>query len=450
MSRLKVFLWNKEIGEFLWDQDSLSADFVYHPEFIRSGIEIAPLRMPLSRDVYNFRNLPGATFNGLPGMIADSLPDRFGKALIRTYFKSKNHVFEDLDVLDLLAYVGKRGMGALEYQPDHKVKVAQGKIDLEKLKDLARFGLERVEGSTTEIHPDESRGFEDILTAGTSAGGSRAKAIIAYNPKNGEVRSDQLVSDSDFEHWMIKPDVGKGVKVLDKPQGYGVSEYVYYMIAQKSGIPMATCILIEDGERRHFMTRRFDRLDGEKIHLTTLTGMTHIDYEDISRHSYNHLFGTARYLDVPYKDIEQLYRQMVFNVVMSNCDDHTKNFSFMMGRKDLKWRVTPAYDMAYTYDPANARVKDHMLIQGKRSDITFNDLIKEGEKHGIWSARSIAQEVLNASGEFMTEAQLNAMPPNMAKRIQNRLNYVYKSLEIPEGILNNKLHSNKMKGKFKK
>ena len=432
MSHLKVFLWNKEIGSLRWDPDSLSADFAYHPDFINSGIQIAPLRMPLSNEIYNFRNLPRKTFNGLPGMISDSLPDRYGKALIDTYFKSKNYVFEDLSSLDLLAYVGSRGMGALEYKPSHDIDVSEGKIDIEELKQLARYGLEKAEGFTTEIHPNDAKGFEDILIVGTSAGGARAKAVIAYNPISGEVRSGQLDLGKDFQHWLIKLDVGKGARTLDKPQGYGVSEYVYYRIAQLAEIRMAICKLMEDGDRRHFMTKRFDRDNGEKLHMTTLTGLTHIDYEDVSSHSYNDLFGTARFLSVPYKDMEQLYRQMVFNVVMSNCDDHTKNFSFMMNKQDLSWRVTPAYDLAYSYDPTNLWVKDHMLIQGKRRGITFNDMVKEGEKHGIRNPKKIVKQVLEASSQFTTLAKEEQMIPEMAKKIQNRLNEVYQSLELPK------------------
>lgn len=431
MAKLDVYLWDEKIGVVSWNADTLSAPFAYDPSFIRTGIEISPIAMPLSNEVYNFNSLPRGTFQGLPGVLADSLPDKFGQALIRTYFQTKGYVFDDLDPTDKLAYIGRRGMGALEYRPAKDIPQIDKGIAIEELKSLARFGLRTAEQLDTHIGENESQGFQDILSIGTSAGGARAKAVIAYNEKTGELRSGQLDHGEGFAHWIIKLDVAKGSEVLDKPQGYGCVEYTYYQIAKLGGVPMNECRLMQDKDRAHFMTKRFDREGKDRHHVATLTGLRHIDYEDVGSHSYNQLFETARYLGVPYKDMEQLYRQMVFNVVMVNCDDHTKNFGFMLHKDDPKqWRATPAYDLAYSYDQGNLWVKDHMMIQGKRSDITFKDLISEGEKHGIRKPKELILEVVEASTKWEELAIANKVPPEMMRKIQKRLNEVYHSLEL--------------------
>ena len=432
MSNLTISIWNKPIGRILWDTRSNSANFAYLKEFQASGIELAPVRMPLSNEVYNFRNLPRKTFSGLPGMIADSLPDRFGKALIETFFHRRNYKFNDLLPTDWLAYVGRRGMGALEYEPDYDVPHKSDVIPLDDLKELASFGLKKAEGLLTEVNEKDTSRFEDILTVGTSAGGARAKAVIAFNETTGVIRSGQLELDPGFGHWIIKLDVGKEANHLDKPQGYGASEFTYYQIARDAGIRMMECRLMSDNERLHFMTRRYDREEGGiKHHVTTLTGMTHIDYEDVGSHSYNNLFQTAKYLKVPYADMEQLYKQMVFNVVMSNCDDHTKNFAFMLYRNNPgQWRVTPAYDMAYSYDPSNSWVKDHMSINGKRKGILWKDLVEEGNRQGIKKPEDLARQVLDASVKFHEYGRANSVPPNMLSRIQNRINEVHGQLQV--------------------
>lgn len=431
MSKLDVEIWGKNVGVLEWLSDRDSAVFAYNKSFIDSGIELSPITMPLSDEVYHFPSLPRQTFKGLPGMVADSLPDRFGQALIETYFTSKGYTFEDLTSLDRLAYVGRRGMGAIEYQPSWAVENKKDKIGIDDLKSLARFGLKRATELQTQIAPGEVEGFQDILTIGTSAGGARAKAVIALNEKTGEIRSGQLDHGKEFENWIIKLDVAKESETLDKPQGYGRIEFTYYQIAREAKIRMNECRLMEDNGRGHFMTKRFDRENGMRHHMLTLTALRHIDYYDISSHSYNQLFETARYLGVPYKDMEQLYRQMVFNVVMVNCDDHTKNFAFMLREDDpTNWRVTPAYDMAYTYDPMNEWVSDHMRIQGKRRNITEQDLIMEGKKHGIKQTEKVIKEVLEASAKWQELAKSNGVDTNHIKAIQNRMNEVYSKLQV--------------------
>lgn len=430
MNRLDVEIWGKKVGVLEWLSDRQSAVFAYDRSFIDSGIELSPITVPLSDEVYHFPSLPRQTFKGLPGLVADSLPDRFGQALIETYFTSKGYTFEDLTSLDRLAYVGKRGMGALQYHPSKEVVSKSDPINIEELKSLARFGLKRAYELDTQIAPGETEGFQDILTIGTSAGGARAKAVIALNDETGEIRSGQLNHGNNFKHWIIKLDVARGSDTLDKPQGYGRIEYTYYQIAREAGIRMNKCRLMEDNGRGHFMTLRFDREAGMRHHMLTLTALRHIDYYDVASHSYNQLFETARYLGVPYVDIEQLYRQMVFNVVMVNCDDHTKNFGFMLKENDpMNWRVTPAYDLAYTYDPLNEWMSDHMKIQGKRRNITEKDLVMEGKKHGVKQPEKIIKEILEASAHWEEYGKKNGVNRKHLKPIQHRMNEVYKILK---------------------
>lgn len=429
MNNLNVHLWGSRVGRIEWLEDRQIATFAYDREFLNSGIEISPVHMPLSDEVFFFPNLARETFHGLPGIIADSLPDKFGLALMDSYFQNKGFVFNDLNSVDRLGYVGNRGMGALEYEPSQSVPVKQAGIEMKELQALAEYGIRKSNNLVTQIEEDQSQGFQDILSVGSSAGGARAKAVIAYNHKTGEIRSGQLDYGSEFSHWIIKLDVGKEMETLGDPQGYGRIEYTYHELAKMSGINMAECLLKKENGRAHFMTRRFDRgPNGEKKHMVTLTGMRHLNHNDVTVNSYNQLFETARALNVPYLDREQLYRQMVFNVVFSNCDDHTKNFSFMLDQEDKKWGVSPAYDIAYSYDPTSQWVKEHMKVQGKLTNITKNDLIQEGLKHSIKQPQFIVDEIAEVSTKWKMLAQKNGISPDRIKKIQNQLNIVAKEL----------------------
>ncbi len=428
---LEVHLWGKRVGVMSWDgQRNLSA-FRYDDEFLNSKLQISPVHLPLSPRIYSFPGLPFQTFKGLAGVFADSLPDRFGEALMNSYFRTKGYSFEDLSPLDRLAYIGKRGIGALEYIPAKDVDVKKGRIDLEELKSLADFGIQKSLKLHTHLEEDCSDGFQDILSIGTSAGGARAKAVIAWNEKTGEIRSGQLDHGKDFEHWIIKLDVGKDSLSLGQSFGYGRIEYTYYQLARDYGLEMSECRLMEDQGRGHFMTKRFDRVGGGsagKRHLHTLNGLRHLDYENVLSHSYNQLFEMARFLRISYAEQVQLFKQMVFNVVMRNCDDHTKNFSFMMG-VDGVWMVAPSYDVSYSYDPNNVWVNGNMSVNGKRNAIGVEDLVAEGKRQGIKNCEEMIEEARDIAIRWESYATKNHVPEYMIIGVQASLNNASRMLD---------------------
>ncbi len=423
---LKVILWDRTVGYLNWDSNRNAATFSYDEEFLDSNLQISPINLPLNKRIYVFPGLPFETYKGLPGVFADSLPDRFGEGLMNEYFKNSKVAFADLTPLDRLAYIGSRGMGALQYHPAREFNQKRDHLSIEELEDLADFGINRAQSLQTKLSKD-SEGFQEILSVGTSAGGARAKAVIAWNEKTNEIKSGQLDLGPEFSHWILKLDVAKNTDVLGDTTGYGRVEYSYFQLAKEAGIEMSECRLWEDNGRGHFMTKRFDRVDGEKRHIHTLNGMRHINYENVLSHSYNQLFETARYLKLPYPQMEQLYRRMVFNVVMRNCDDHTKNFSFMM-KEDGKWSITPAYDVTYSYDAENIWVNGHMAINGKRQGITRMDLLEEGKFQGIKQCPAIIDEIITVSQSWQEVAEQNKVPEDKIKGIQSSLYQAFKNL----------------------
>jgi serine/threonine-protein kinase HipA len=373
-----VMLWGSRIGAVMLDDDADVAKFEYDADFQRSGIELSPMVMPLSNEVYQFPGLARDTFHGLPGLLADSLPDRFGNALIDAWLATIGRGSDYLNAVERLCYTGLRGMGALEFQP------AQGpdpsgptQLQVTKLVGLASDILTHRDSLRTSFEdPKKADAIRDILRVGTSAGGARAKAVIAWNPDTNEVRSGQVASGDGFEHWLIKLDgvVGNKDKELEDPQGYGAIEFAYSKMAGDAGLTMSECRLFEEEGRRHFMTRRFDRLaDGDKLHMQSLGALGHYDFNMPMAHGYEQALAAVRSLGLGIDDIEEMYRRMVFNIVARNQDDHVKNISFLMDRR-AEWSLAPAFDVTYSYNPSGRYTGRHqMTLNGKADGFTMGD-----------------------------------------------------------------------------
>jgi len=399
----KVKLWGTVIGIFYLNEAKGYVSFEYDKNFLSSGIEVSPIMMPLSNRLYEFPNLVKSSFNGVPGLMADSLPDKFGNAVIDQWLASQGRTPESFNVLERLCYTGKRGMGALEYEPDSSgTKDVDEEISITKMSDFASAILEEKKGVLLTSEDDVN--YKQLLRLGTSAGGARAKAIIAYNKKTGEIRSGQVDLDKDFSYWLVKFDgvLENGDHNLEDTPEYTLIEYAFYLMAKKAGIEMNECTILSDGDRNHFMTKRFDRIDGDKVHMQSLGAIMHIDYDVPGLCSYERASLTARQLGCPSSDIVQFFRRMVFNVLAVNQDDHVKNISFLMNRRGV-WSLSPAYDVTFAYSPGNKWLKAHqMSINGKTSDITKEDMIKCGKSMDIKVSRchKIIEEVYNAVQEF--------------------------------------------------
>ena len=409
MTFAEVYLWNTKIGTVALPDDSHIATFQYDRDFITSGIELSPLAMPLNRRQYSFAGLPEKTFHGLPGLLADSLPDRFGNAVIDQWLAQQGRSPESFNAVERLCYTGKRGMGALEFQPvigPSNDKNAQ--ISVDRLISLAS----KILNSRSAIHlsPDDNA-MEQILQIGTSAGGARAKAVIAWNEELNDIRSGQIEAGKGYDYWLIKFDgiKGNGDHDLKDPPVYTRIEYAYSLMAKAAGIKMSECRLYQENGLYHFMTKRFDREEGSgrKIHMQTLGAIAHYDFNDPEAYSYEMAAMIMRRLGLSYEDMEQLCLRMIFNVTTNNMDDHVKNISFLMNRKG-EWRLAPAYDLTYAYDPANRWLRAHqMSVNGKRSDITKDDILACAAVMDISATKCshLIQRVQSAVSEFKKYAE---------------------------------------------
>jgi len=392
-----VSLWNKPLGAISWDKNNDYGIFAYDDNFLQSGLDPAPLMMPVKearkRDepVFIFPDLPRKTFHGVPGMISDSLPDTFGNKIINEWLARLGRDPESFSEIERLCYMGSRGMGALEFKPVLDKNFEKSiSVEVNDLLNLAQKVLDKKYNFTTSLH--DKNALKNILRVGTSAGGSRPKAIIAYNDKNKKVRTGQVKAPKGYTYWILKFD---GVKdnELGDPQGYTNIEYSYYKMAKECNIDMTECRLLNDGNRNHFMTKRFDRDDnGEKFHSQTLCAIAHYDYKDKFHHSYEETFQILRELKLPYHDKEQLFKRIVFNVISVNRDDHTKNISFLMNKNSL-WRLSPAYDMTYAFNPSGDWTGKHqMSINNKRENINLKDLYTIAINNGIKNYKNIIEQ----------------------------------------------------------
>jgi serine/threonine-protein kinase HipA len=402
MNTAIVNIWGKMAGAVAWDEKSGWASFEYDPAFKRLGWELSPLKMPLSTEqrIYSFPELRKETgssfdtFKGLPGLLADMLPDRYGNELINLWLAQQGRPENSMNSVEMLCFIGKRGMGALEIEPTIlKQNVNTFSVEINSLVEIASKMLSKKEPFVANLKSDEEKAMREILKIGTSAGGARPKAVIAYNEKTGEVRSGQTRAPEGFKHWLLKLD-GVSEVQLGATHGYGRVEYAYYLMALDCGIEMMPCRLLEENGRAHFMTRRFDR-EGSytKHHIQTFCAMKHFDYNRVNSYSYEQLFQTMRELKLTYAEAEQMFRRMVFNVIARNCDDHSKNFSFILKQGD-RWRLAPAYDLCHAYRPGSEWVSRHALsVNGKRENITREDLIVIGRSIRNKKAEEIIDQV---------------------------------------------------------
>ncbi len=397
-----VNLWGLRVGAVAWDDDRGHAVFEFDPGFLDHGLDLAPLTMPLAEirrgsKRFAFRNLPRQTYLGLPGMLADALPDRFGNRLIDAWLALQGRSAASFSPVERLCYIGKRAVGALEFEP--AVRGPMGESVPVKIGELVGLA-QAVVTARSEIHADlaqePTEALPDIIRVGTSAGGGRPKAVIAYNEATGEIRSGQVDAPPRFEHWLLKFD-GVHDATLGDPAGYGRIEYAYHRMAVVAGIMMTECRLLEEEGRAHFMTRRFDRPGaGGKRHMQSLCAIAHFDFNDPGSYSYEQAFQVMRALHLSYADAEQQYRRMVFNVVARNQDDHTKNIAFLMER-DHTWRLSPAFDMTYAYNPAGRWTARHqMSVNGKREGIRRDDLLAVGREMSIKKREAIVNAIVAA------------------------------------------------------
>ena len=383
-----VELWGRRIGAVTWVEARGLGVFQYTPEFANSGIEVSPLQMPGREAPYEFAGLNRDTFKGLPGLLSDSLPDRFGNALINVWLANQGRTEASFNPVERLCYTGTRGMGALEYKPAIiGAPTKARKVEVDRLVALSNRVLSDRENLAGHLTGDDDvRDIEDILRVGTSAGGARAKAILAWNEATGEFRSGQVEADKGFSYWLMKFD---GIrenkdKELADPQGFGRIEYAYSLMARAAGITMMPCHLHEESGRAHFMTKRFDRTDaGEKLHYQSLGALQHFDFNLAGAYAYEQAIQTIQNLRLPARDVEQQVRRAVFNIIARNQDDHVKNIGFVMD-KDGEWRLSPAFDVAYSYNPDGAWTAQHqMSLNGKRDGFELEDLIAFGARAGL-------------------------------------------------------------------
>jgi serine/threonine-protein kinase HipA len=393
-----VKLWGETVGAVAWNSDTELASFEYEPKFIAKNWDLAPIKMPIAtsnKRIFSFPELRTVqTFRGLPGLLADVLPDDYGNQLINSWLAKNGRPENSMNPVELLCFIGTRGMGALEFEPTQlNTSKRAFDIEIDSLIGISQKILNKREGFEANLNEDEEQAMLDILKVGTSAGGARPKAIIAYNEKTGQVKSGQTTAPKGFEHWLIKLDTVSD-KQFGESTGYGRVEMSYYLMAKACGINMMECRLMEENGRAHFMTKRFDREDGDvKHHIQTLCAMQHYDFKQIISYSYEQLFQTMRLLQLPYPQAEQLYRRMVFNVIARNCDDHTKNFAFRLIQNE-RWELTPAYDICFAYRPGSEWVSQHNLsINGKRKDITLNDLLAVAKAMNIKKATVIVNQI---------------------------------------------------------
>lgn len=432
MEIIQVNHLEHRVGAVSFDSQTGVGFFEYFPEFLETGIELAPLTMPLATQVYSFPGLNPDTFKGLPGLLADSLPDDFGNAVLNAWAASQGLDPARISPLQRLQYTGTRGMGALEYAPATRVKTlnAAQQVALDSLLETAQQVLDARQDFNQQLGSGVQADREAmlaLLSVGTSAGGARPKAVLAFNDDFTQVRSGQVAVPEGFTHCLLKFDGvtehSKGQETFGDPLGFGAMEYVYYRMATSCGIDMMPCHLLDEGPRRHFVTRRFDRDGNRKIHIQTLTAMAHVDYKLPGSFSYAELFAVARRLRLSASDAEQLLRRMIFNLVARNHDDHAKNFSFLL--QDGRWRLAPAYDLAYSYKPGSPWVNSHwMSLNGKRDDFVKEDLYSLEKISPLFERRKInalLDEVCAAVSQWPQLARQWQVPEGLVKEVEENL-----------------------------
>ncbi len=419
MEVITVNLWGQRVGALLWNHDRMLASFQYDPEFVQTGLEVSPVKLPLSAKVFQFPELADTnTFKGLPGFIADCLPEKFGNRLLDTYLANHGRRLDDLNPLERLCYVSTQGMGALEFQPDLEPRKLNEPIALQisDLAEVARSVLDERQQTNTNLDD----GIETLVTVGTSAGGAKAKAVIAVNDETKDVLSGQANVPEGYVHWLLKFDEIDNEEHAGSKQ-IGRIEYAYSEMAYEAGINMMECRLLHDNDQAHFMTQRFDRVDGNtKIHVVTFAGMIHADRDPPGQVGYERLFQTIRDLGLTQSDLTEMYRRMVFNICARNQDDHTKNHAFLMFG-DGNWQLAPAYDICFSYKPGNPFIERHqMSCNGKRVDFLLEDLLAAAKAADVKNPKIIIEEVQSAMQHWAEQAEKVGIDEERASLIGKR------------------------------
>ncbi|MEQ1589272.1 MAG: type II toxin-antitoxin system HipA family toxin [Gallionella sp.] len=414
---IEVLIWGKSVGAVALDPKLGYYAFEYDPKFIASGVELSPIHMPLEKgnDPFVFGDLPIATYKRLPAMLADALPDDFGNRLIDAWMAQQGVDKEYITPLDRLAYMSKRGMGALEFRPARGSRTSTTTaIQLSKLVADARQMM--VHGEIDTDHHAKAA-LAQIIQVGTSAGGARAKATIAWNSSTDEIRAGQFDVELGFEHWLLKLDGMGNDLELGTSQNYGRIEFAYSLMAKAAGIKMSACHLLEENGRAHFMTKRFDRDGNQKIHMQSLCATAHLDYKQKATHDYGTLFLTIGKLKLGIDALEEAYRRMIFNVMTANCDDHSKNFSFLL-KEEAGWELSPAYDITHAYNPNGEWNSQHLMsVNGKFTGITHQDFIEVADRFAIGRAERIIRRVADAVAAWSEFAKQAGLPFKESKLI---------------------------------
>ncbi|MEP4892115.1 MAG: type II toxin-antitoxin system HipA family toxin [Aliiglaciecola sp.] len=424
---------DQQVGAVSYDPDKQLGAFEYTTAFIKSGIQLSPLKMPLSKQIYTFPEADFAAFKGLPGLVADSLPDDFGNAVINAWVASQGKSPRDITPLQRLKYTGTRGMGALTFAPAsrHKNLNASQQLEVENLVEIAQDIVNQRSEFNVSLN---QQGYEDkeammaLMSVGMSAGGARPKAVLAFNQDFTQVRSGQTNAPDGFSHYLMKFDGvsehNKDQETFGDPMGYGAMEYVYYLMATACQIEMMPCHLLNEGKRRHFITQRFDRIGNDKVHVQTLNGLAHVSFKQVGIYSYAELFDVARELRLSAKEAEQIFRRMVFNVVARNHDDHAKNIAFMFNHEQ-QWTLAPAYDLAYSYKPGSKWVNSHwMSINGKRDNFAREDFYAFAQLSPIFNKRKvdrIIDEVVEQVSQWQYLAVEHHVPKTLIEEVQSNL-----------------------------
>ncbi|MFT7545335.1 MAG: serine/threonine-protein kinase HipA, partial [Gammaproteobacteria bacterium] len=421
-----VKIWGETVGAVALNESTRIASFEYDKKFLQKDWDLSPIKMPISSPtpIFSFpelrpqRNSEYDTFKGLPGLLADALPDKYGNQLINSWLSRNGRASNSMNPIEQLCFIGERGMGAIEFEPSQMtISKRTFSIELDSLVDVAQKMLSNREDFKTGINEGSEKAIKEILKIGTSAGGARPKAVIAFNKKTGEVKSGQTRAPKGFEHWLIKLD-GVSDEQFGTSQGYGRVEMAYYHMAKDCGIDIMESHLLEENGRAHFMTKRYDR-EGSmtKHHVQTWCAMQHVDFNDVHSFSYEQLFQTMRILNLPYRDMEQMFRRMVFNLISKNCDDHTKNFSFRL-KQNEPWELAPAYDLCYAYRADSIWVSQHALsINGKRKDFVLEDLLAVADLVRVKKANNIIEEIQGVVSNWVMYAKETGLSAEMRELI---------------------------------
>jgi serine/threonine-protein kinase HipA len=426
----EVYIWGTLIGFISWDEKSEFSSFEYEQDFLNAPVEPSPLMMPKRKGVFSFRELSKESYKGLPGMLSDSLPDKFGNALIDVWLAVKGRKAGSFNPVERLCYIGERGMGALEFKPaKYKGRTSDVPIDIKDMVELASQILTDREKFEENLKHEDGKKINEALTnllvIGTSAGGARAKCLIAYNQKTGEVRSGQIKTTSDFSYWLLKLD---GVsnnkdKELRDPKGFGRIEYAYHLMAKDCDIEMTDCRLLHENESAHFMTKRFDRTDGgEKLHMQSLCAMAHYDFNMAGAYSYEQALQVIR--DVVTKNtkqvLEQQFRRTIFNIIGRNQDDHTKNIAFLMNKKG-EWSLSPAFDVTYSFNPQGKWTNKHqMSLNGKRDGFTMSDFFEFADKADLkkTQAKKIIEQIIEVVSHWEIYADIGEVSEEHSEQVK--------------------------------